>query len=173
MPHPERTYRMYFFVPYNLSPIQQAIQAGHAALEYASKYADQQSFKDFVFWDKTWIVLNGGTSNSGYLGHPLGTMEELYEFLRYNAIPCANFNEPDINNAMTAICFLADERVWDYENYPHFNEWLITVKNQVTTTMSEDLLINIYPDLYKEWVEFIGGEKNVLIRTLIKGKKLA
>ena len=29
--------RMYFFVPYNISPIQKSIQAGHAALEYAYK----------------------------------------------------------------------------------------------------------------------------------------
>ena len=30
----ELEYRMYFLVPYNLSPIQQGIQAGHALQEY-------------------------------------------------------------------------------------------------------------------------------------------
>lgn len=160
MPHPERTYRMYFFVPYNLSPIQQAIQAGHAALEYAAKYGNDQSFKDFVFWDKTWIILNGGTSNSGYLGHEQGNMEEIHKSLRDNVIPCANFNEPDINNAMTAICFLADERVWDWENYPSFDNYL-----QLAPIDS--------PVSYESWLELIGGEKNAFLKALIQNKRLA
>ena len=55
--------RLYFFVPYNISPIQQAIQAGHAALEYAFKYGNTEEFIDFVTNHKTWIILNGGTTN--------------------------------------------------------------------------------------------------------------
>jgi len=45
--------RMYFLVPYNISPIQQAIQAGHAALEYALKYGEDPDFLDFVEYHKT------------------------------------------------------------------------------------------------------------------------
>jgi len=58
--------RMYFLVPYNISPIQQAIQAGHSMGEYALKYGRYDS--DHLIWEflekwKTWIVLNGGTTN--------------------------------------------------------------------------------------------------------------
>ena len=160
MPHPKRTYRMYFFVPYNLSPIQQGIQAGHAALEYAAKYGNDKVFKDFVFWDKTWIILNGGTSNDSHLGSPKGSMEEIYESLRNNLIPCANFYEPDINNAMTAICFLADERVWDWENFPNFDDY-------VTSLHIESRVI------YETWLELVGGEQNAFLKTLIQNKRLA
>lgn len=160
MPHPKRTYRMYFFVPYNLSPIQQGIQAGHAALEYAAKYGNDKVFKDFVFWDKTWIILNGGTSNDSHLGSLKGSMEEIYECLRNNQIPCANFHEPDINNAMTAICFLADERVWDWENFPTLRDYL--------NLMPLDSNVS-----YDAWVELVGGEQNAFLKTLIENKKLA
>ena len=56
-------YRLYFFVPYNISPIQQAIQAGHAALEYAYKFGNTSDYIDFMINDKTWVILNGGTTN--------------------------------------------------------------------------------------------------------------
>lgn len=54
-------YRMYFFVPCNISEIQKGIQAGHAALEYAFLYGDTDEYKSFIVNDKTWIILNGGT----------------------------------------------------------------------------------------------------------------
>ena len=57
-------YRMYHLVPYNLSPIQQGIQAGHSALEFAEVYKDTDQYKHFIKHDKTFIVLNGGTSNN-------------------------------------------------------------------------------------------------------------
>jgi len=56
-------YRMYFFVPYNLSPIQQAIQAGHAGMEYVYKNQINPELIQFMNNDKTWIVLNGETTN--------------------------------------------------------------------------------------------------------------
>ena len=56
--------RMYFFVPYNISPIQQAIQAGHAAVEYARLHGHTWLFKDFATNHKTWIILDGGTTNN-------------------------------------------------------------------------------------------------------------
>ena len=186
MPHPERTYRLYFFVPYNLSPIQKGIQAGHASIEYAAKYHDTDEFKDFVAWDKTWIILNGGTSNDGHRGHPKGSMEEICESLRGNGIHHANFYEPDINSAMTAVCFLADERVWDYENYPDFVDFIMNVKMYVATkeaTLAQTYIMlksrnmeqlqEMFPEYYEDWVTFLGGEKNLFLRNLIKNKKLA
>ena len=56
--------RMYFLVPYNISEIQKGIQCGHAGLDYARKYGNDEDFIDFVDHHKTWIILNGGTTNS-------------------------------------------------------------------------------------------------------------
>ena len=58
-------YRMYGLVPYNISPIQQGIQFGHAVVEYMLNFpVDLRVYKDTKKWaeeDKTFIILNGGT----------------------------------------------------------------------------------------------------------------
>ena len=176
-------YRMYFFVPYNISPIQQAIQAGHAALEYANKYGKTQEFIDFFKNDKTWVILNGGTTNENV--EKPGTLQEILKEIVYNAIKFSVFQEPDLNDTLTAICFLADERVWDFENYLDFKDYLISQKVTYTTFSNEsitlksffaltfDELKEIWPVHYKDWEKQLGGEKNVFLRNLIKGKKLA
>jgi len=178
-------YRMYFFVPYNISDIQKGIQAGHAALEYAAKYYNDESFQNFIFWDKTWIILNGGTSNDCHFGNPKGSMEELYNEIKDNHIPCVKFNEPDLNCATTAICFLADERVWDYETYPNFVDYITNVvfpRNRYEPSTEtyielklkdEETLKHDYKSIYIEWTELIGGEKNVFLRKLLSNKILA
>ncbi len=152
-------YRMYFLVPYNLSDIQKGIQAGHAALEYSVKYKDDKEFTDFVFWDKTWIILNGGTCNDGHLGNKKGTMNEMFYDIKSKGIKHSTFYEEDINSALTAICFLADERVWDFETYPDLDF------NKIDK-------INIVEE-YKHWEYKLGGDKNVFLRDLIRNKKLA
>jgi hypothetical protein len=141
-------FRMYFLVPYNLSPIQQGIQCGHAALEYASRYSEDDDFKRFVKYDKTWIVLNGGVSNHYFHdmhsdGKPLhtgwhkvnfdendpmsiGSMEQHWNFLQENGIKSVHFIEPDANNMMTSICFLVPEQIFNKKDYPDFPDWVKT-----------------------------------------------
>ena len=92
--------RMYFLTLYNLSPIQQGIQCGHAALEYVSKYKNQEYVWDFINNHKTWIILNGWTSLS-ILDH--------IKFLENNNIEHATFQEPDLWWITTAVAFIADE----------------------------------------------------------------
>jgi hypothetical protein len=104
--------RMYFFVPYNISDIQKGIQAGHAALEYSVIYGHTFEFTNFVICNKTWIILNGGTTGR------TGTMKDILTTLIHNFIPCTIFCEPDLNDALTAICFICDEEVYDFDNYP-------------------------------------------------------
>lgn len=193
--------RFYFFVPYNLSPIQQAIQAGHAALEYARKFKDDAEFIDYADNWKTWVILNGGTTNSrkesvdpddrikflGIKDIPQGTLDkllrELFLFSTYNKHIKLNFSyfmEPDLNDALTAVCFVADERVFNYEKYPDIAdyskdfmdniEWLKLFKNGPVTHDYVQLQI---PAIYDTWVESLGGLKNVFLRSLTRGKKLA
>jgi hypothetical protein len=175
--------RMYFFVPYNLSPIQKGIQAGHAALEYAVKHGNNQEFKNFMFYDKIWIILDGGTANEGHWGYQKGSMEEIDRLLWDNKIKHAIFNEPDINNALTAICFLADERAWNKEDYPDFlwfiirnleenNRKIDSEKFLRLRSSDEADLIEEFTELYDEWFDLIGAD-NIFLRELLKGKKLA
>jgi len=193
--------RMYFFVPYNISPIQQAIQAGHAALEYARKYQNDPDFIDFADNWKTWIILNGGTTNSKLLKDPetgwyanprtdeapyLGSLDNIAHQLIKNKINYSLFQEPDLNDALTAVCFLADIRVWNYKDYPEFLDYILKIKmypDALAAMPEENLVIlrgqeeehlkELFPEYYTEWIDFMGGEKNLFLRELIRGKKLA
>lgn len=174
--------RMYFFVPYNLSPIQQAIQAGHAALEYARRFGQTDLFKDFVKNWKTWIVLDGGTTNSDPTRK--GTMQEIWNTIDYHndfcrnedVIHVASFYEPDINDAMTAMCFIVDERVFNKEDYPDWKPWVLNQldNRHPDAILQEDWeLEQRFPVLHKEWLKLIGGKKNEFLKKLLIDKKLA
>lgn len=180
--------RMYFFVPYNISPIQQAIQAGHASLEYVRRFGLTPDLTSFIENDKTWIILNGGTTNASLdeAGLPLGSLNLLHEELWQNEIDHSIFHEPDLNNALTAVCFLVDERVYDYKNYPDFFDFIVNVK--MTPGAAEQMpaqnyimlkrktneeLQTMFPEWYPEWITSLGGKKNVYLRELLRGKKLA
>ncbi|MFA5153713.1 MAG: hypothetical protein WC554_14225 [Clostridia bacterium] len=184
--------RLYFFVPYNLSPIQQAIQAGHAALEYAYEYGNNKDYLNFIKNDKTWIILNGGTTNRGYETSPegklqlKGSLNRIHYDLYMNKINCQIFSEQDLNDAITSVCFLADERVWDYETYPEFYDWLLDFKLQNNSAVAlkhknpqirywmPEQQKESFPEYYNQWVnEILGGEKNEFLRNLIRNKKLA
>jgi len=180
-------HRMYFFVPYQLTGIQQAIQAGHAALEYARIFNDKH-FIDFVDNWKTWIILNGGTTRED--PEDMGSMQELiYQIDVFNesAVNKVNytiFREPDLNRATTAICFICDERVFDYEKYPDLYEYILNNDFPTDSKAYHDAycikksqtyeeLKEIFPSVYKIWETTIGGKTNVFLRNLLKGKKLA
>jgi hypothetical protein len=177
--------RMYFFVPYNISPIQQAIQAGHAALEYARKFKDDIEFIDFAVNWKTWIILNGGTTNSNrdFEGAAFGSLNQIGDSLLENKIHFTYFEEPDLNDALTAVCFIADERVFNYEDYPDFPDWIriqdfVDEDEKLNSFLSleglePDKLKELFPGMYPEWVRLMGGEKNLFLRELLRGKKLA
>jgi len=171
-------YRMYFFVPYNISEIQKGIQAGHAALEYSYKYGQTNEFKSFIEKDKTWIILNGGTTRYSMSGDT-GTLNNIGTSLVLNGVPCSEFAEIDLNFALTAVCFLADERVWDKEVYPDFEDFnpVKNIMNMYKGTVTDSSFnVNLRGKLikeYREWINIIGGEKNEFLRELLKGKHLA
>jgi len=199
----ERELRMYYFVMYNLAEIQKGIQAGHCAVEYGQKYKNDFTYNEFAANFKTFILLDGGTSNNGLVlkqvgtGHntlnedmyyflldetKLGTMELHEKYLIENKIDYAAFHEPDANNALTALCFLCDEKIFDFENYPSFEKWAVTKKSldfdeanllREGTPPYYDKHNSTMNKLYKRWVRFVGGEKNAAIKQLIYGKKLA
>jgi hypothetical protein len=183
--------KMYFFVPNNISEKQKGIQAGHCALRYARAFAaDDPMVWEFVDNHETWIILDGGTTNGrrDMEGVSIGTIDQIGDQLNNNDIKFSYFNEPDLNDALSALCFICDERVFNRKDYPNFATWLLDVKmnsdakdealknNPVVWVSLEtypDSAQEMFPEYYKEWVRFMGGVKNVFLRNLIKDKKLA
>lgn len=182
--------RIYIFVPYNISDKQKGIQALHAAQKYDRKYEGSSMLHDFIDNHMTCIMLDGGTTNS----HPdrLGTLNKIYlEILNFSAMPknpmimFSTFEEPDLNDALTAVAFIADERVYDFETYPEFYNWLTEVKmyrdavellnrNPKMRRFSPEEFKLLFPEYYAQWVEeILGGYDIELLRNLTRGKKLA
>jgi hypothetical protein len=161
--NPGLEYRMYGIVPYNMSPIQQGIQFGHAVVEYALKHSQDPEYQEWAKNHKTFIILNGGTTNNGQEPHALvqrdepytGTMQIHDLELGSNEIKLARFFEPDLNDTLTAVVFLVDERVFDKKEYPDLLDREPSKKD------------------YDKWVKSIGGKKNAFLREFLSKFKLA
>ena len=111
----EKEYRMYSLVLRQLTPIQKGVQTTHAVVEYTNKYFNTPEYKQWSEHDKTLIMLDGGTAPK---------LNDIIEILKDYDIKFATFQEPDLNDLTTAICFLANEEVWkeiydEYYNEPH------------------------------------------------------
>jgi hypothetical protein len=158
----ELKYRMYGLVPYNLSEIQKGIQFGHAVVEYGRNVNGIKPFENiYNKWadcDKTFIILNGGTTNNN--PERLGTLNLHMQAFKNAGITFADFYEPDLGDQLTAFVFLVDERVWDREKYPDFIQ-------------EDSNIIDVFSQGYMNWVELIGGEKNLFLRSYLKTLKLA
>ncbi len=114
-----REYRMYGLVPYNLSPIQQGIQFGHAVVEYGLDFFETTEYQEWARRDKTFIILNGGTTNDNNMR--MGTLQQNYFELTDRGIKVGEFHEPDLGDQMTAVVFLVDDRVFDKVNWPDYD----------------------------------------------------
>ena len=189
--------RMYGFVPYNISEIQTGIQFGHAVVEYGQMAKAENSVADlYDDWAdrwKTFIILNGGTSNHSlnrYHHDELefqGTMESNLATLMLNEIKVAAFYEPDMNDMLSAIVFIVDERVFNRKDYPDFGDWMIAnhfsyiSDNMMNAGKIERMRREGYfangtekeRKLYSDWVDLIGGEKNLFLRDFLKNFKMA
>lgn len=158
--------RMYIFVPYNISDIQKGIQAGHAVEQYAYKYHDDVEYMDFVQNHKTWIILNGGiTNNDDY--YKIGSLNSIESTLKSGDVKYASFYEPDLNNALTAVCFLCDERVFNWVQYPDYHTWCLMIEPH------QDHQYSMEPRYKEQYDNFVGGASISLMKELIHNKKLA
>lgn len=144
-----RTYRMYGLVPYNISPIQQGIQFGHAVIEYGLQYYQDVDYKKWSMFDKTFIILNGGTTNlkrDDYNAFT-GTLNQHAEYLSSMGVKIAQFHEPDLGDQLTAVVFLVDDRVWNRELWPDITndevEWKEWKKNFSNDDEESDRIIKL------------------------------
>lgn len=177
--------RMYFLVPNNISDIYKGIMCGHASLEYVLRYGLTDELTNFITNWKTWIILDGGTTNGRREldGIVMGSLDQIGDALLINDIKFSYFQEPDLNDALTALCFICDERIWDRENYPDLTDFICNklsedqkddISDKVRLTlMSEEEIKHQYFNYYNEWKIMMGGEQNIFLRELIKNKKLA
>jgi hypothetical protein len=189
--------RMYGLVPYNISPIQQAIQFGHAVVEYGQRVKmtislsklslnSSQIYDDWADNWKTFIILNGGTTNYKYNedGSQFGTLNNHLQLLKEHNVDLAIFNEPDLGDQLTAIVFIADERVFNRKKYPDFEDWVIDnygdlIRSDYYTTsfmLAQQIKASDKKEdkkVYEEWKKIVGGEKNVFLRDFLKNFKLA
>lgn len=188
-------WRMYGVVPYNISDIQKGIQFGHAVQEYNNLMINNMLLEDdendfiirgFHKWresDKTFMVMNGGTTNDDVNDKFYGSINVLLEELRQMDVPVGLFREPDLGNQITGIVFLVDERCFkkrpypfeknkeDIKIYPDFKDWLLSVNPDIDVNnikTSEDC-----PTEYKQWLELIGGEQNLRLRNFISKLRFA
>lgn len=169
-------YRMYGLVPYNLSPIQQGIQFGHAVVEYQQNIKNlpphEDTYNKWAKKDKTFIILNGGTTNIN--PEKFGSLNQSLATLYFNGILTSEFYEPDLGDQLTAVVFLVDERVFNRELYPDFVSTPYAWSSNETPSEVE---LKNWEETnnknYEEWSEKIGGLKNVFLRDFLKNFRLA
>lgn len=168
-------YRMYGIVPYNLSPIQQGIQFGHAVVEYGQTVKGlpnlEKIYDKWAKQDKTFIILNGGTTNN--TPDKLGTLNQHLRTLTDNGVGTSVFHEPDLGDQLTAVVFLVDERVFNRTLYPDFQEEKLPYGVRKPSKKAETELEERNEANYQKWVEKIGGPKNAFLREFLKPLRLA
>jgi hypothetical protein len=118
-----RTYRMYGLVPYNISPIQQGIQFGHAVVEYGLEFGTTPEYQKWANEDKTFIILDGGTTNTRYdeNDNHIGSLNNHRQLLSDEGVQFRSFFEPDLGDQLTAVVFLVDDRVFNKKIWPDYN----------------------------------------------------
>jgi len=182
-------FRMYGLVNYQLTGIQQAIQYGHALQEYNNMIfddpsvnkSDKTNFMDWRLSNKTFIILNGGTTNNKKSS--LGTLNKHAETLVKMGVITAEFYEPDLGDQLTAVVFLVPNNVYDKKIYPNFLDWIdrdtISRDDYLRISMmykmgelsiSSDQKLRKY---YRDWVKFVGGKSNVAFREFLQDFRLA
>ena len=167
-------YRMYGLVPYNMSPIQQGIQFGHAVVDYGRTCdglsPHQTIYNKWADKDKTFIILNGGTTNNN--PERLGTLNQHLNTMREAGVLLQEFYEPDLGDQLTAFVFLVDERVFNKTLYPDFSAETLPWSKRKPSEAAISQLDDRNKKNYKLWEEKI-GKTNVFLRDYLRNFKLA
>ena len=152
-------YRMYCLAERHLSPVQKAIQSAHAIVDFIgyTTPADEHAMAiaQWMDKDKTIIILDGGNSDD---------METDLAILKDHNISFAEFHEPDMGGFRTAICFLANDGVWDYERFGRsYEDYQHMCEHNCELPKWN----------YDEWLNSIGGTQNEILKELVATKRLA
>ena len=174
-------------VPYQLSGIQAGIQYQHAVTCYGEMVKvlpDAKYLEHYEKWatqDKTTMIFNGKTTNDDIMSPHYGFMQKFRDQLKENKVMLNEFREPDFNDSLMAVVWMADERVWNRDVYPDYEA---TPRPRppkdmwAGTSTSEDYgnLVERWKEMevrnHAKWVEKIGGEKNAFLRNIMHPTKL-
>lgn len=167
-------YKMYGFVPYNISDKQKGIQFGHTVVRYCRELGSSEAFEKWADVDQTFIILNGGTTNENPESKFYGTLQQNRDSL-IGKVPFAEFKEPDLNQTLAGVVFLVDERVYDKEIYPDFVPTPLPKKKWFKGDLFGETakIEKQNEENYAKWLEKIGGEDNAFLRNFLKDFRLA
>ena len=154
---------MYCFVPYQLTGIQKGIQALHAVVEYAKLFGRTNEYYDWCDNWKTVIILDGGTTGDDK-EIQYGTLNNIRDILVELEIPIGWFREPDLNNTLTAVCFICDEQVFNKKHYPDWEDEVVSIGSPTDYERA---------NTFSEWLDLVGGWRIYMIRDLLSDKRLA
>lgn len=151
----EHEYKMYSIVLRHLDGQNKGVQTTHGVCEYIRNHWDDEDLQQWLNTDKTLVMLSGGT---------VPDMDNIRMTLYGAGIEFEIFQEEDLNNLTTTICLLADERVWDRENYPTFDIYKLKRAGEGVT--DEEIL-------EKEFISLVGGIENAVKKEVLNGLRLA
>jgi hypothetical protein len=147
-------YKMYSIVLRQLDGQNKGIQTAHGVCEYIRKHWDDEDLQQWLNTDKTLVMLSGGT---------VSDMSKIMEVFKEHDIKFETFEEEDLGNLTTSICVLADEKVWDKDNYPIFDIYKLKCSGK---GISEDVL-------KKEFISLVGGIENTIKKEILNNLRLA
>ena len=116
----------------------------------------------------------------------VGSMETILETLKENDVKVGTFFEPDLNDMLSAIVFIIDERVFNRKVYLDFGDWVMEnhftylQDNMINSNKIEKMRKEGYfsngsdkeQKIYSDWVDHVGGEKNVFLRDYLNPNKV-
>jgi len=95
-------------------------------------------------------------------------MQQRRDALEENGITYAEFREPDLNNALSAVVFLVDERVFNDELYPNYVDMPYPWQDKGRGYKPKEAEVAKWETENaknrERWVEKIGGPKNDFLR---------
>lgn len=151
----KKGYKMYSIVLRHLDGQNKGVQTTHGVCEYIRKHWDDKDLQQWLNTDKTLVMLSGGTTFD---------MHNIKKIFTENGIKFETFEEEDLGDLTTSICVLADEKVWDRENYPTFDIYKLKRAGEGVT--DEEIL-------EKDFISFVGGIENAVKKEVLNGLRLA
>ena len=127
--------------------------------------------------DKILMVLNGGTTNSEMNKEtklPIGDLNRFILQLGKFQIETGTYYSPEFGNQLTCVVFLGDERVFNKEKYPDFDQFLLKFQDIIDTFEKDRSYESIVKEItenrstvYEDWVILIGGKRNEFLRSFL------
>lgn len=128
--------RLYSFVNYYLSSLQQGLQTAHIVSELFACHSDNLLLHKWAQYHKTIIILNGGNSESIW---------NIFQQIADSGInlPFAMFSEDrqSLNSAVTACGIIVPPSIYEFASVREFTEDNMYLYDTITT--SEQTIANI------------------------------